>query len=115
MSQAEQEESEELEADCQESIEAALHSLGGDWLGVQVITMGVVKDETGLDPELSVVKQVLESGDTWPQELEQFRRVKASLSMSDGLVLYGDRIVIPASLRQQVLLLCIQATKELQV
>ena len=65
--------------------------------------MDEVRSGTDHDQELSGVRQVLVSGEPWPQELEQWRRAKASLSVVDGLVMYGDRIVIPGELRQQVL------------
>ena len=97
---AEERESADLEANCMEVAESALSLMGGDWMGVQVLTIPGVRKETGQDQELSEVRRVVENGAPWPQELEAWRRVKASLSVVDGVVLYEDRIVVPAGMCQ---------------
>lgn len=59
------------------------------------------------DEELQKVIQLIRN--TWPPKTSQFpsmhgyHSVRAYLSETDGLVLYQDRLVIPAALRSEVL------------
>ena len=98
MTTEEVEDSQSLEGDCRESCLGALGSLGGDVLAVRVLTLEEVTRETDMDEELVRVKAALETGE-WPQGLETYRRMKASLSVLEGAVVFGDRLVIPGGLR----------------
>ena len=65
-------------------------------------------DKTGKDPTLSLLKEVVFGG--WPQRREEclqslhdYWNFREELTIEDGLVLKGDRIVIPPTLRPEVL------------
>ena len=77
---------------------------------------GVVMKETAKDPVLSTVMRY--SRDGWPQgpsngttnsedshiqTMQLFKTLKDSLSVTNGCLFYGSRLVIPASLQPQVL------------
>lgn len=64
--------------------------------------------ETSKDPALSVVLRYLHTD--WPQQLrdvpdvvQPYYSVKATLSENNGIVTFGDRIVVPAALRKDML------------
>lgn len=68
-----------------------------------------VKMATDSDPELQAVLDYTLSG--WPEYindvpvyLRKYYEIRAHLSVSDRLLLYDDRIYIPRSLQQEVLL-----------
>ena len=67
----------------------------------------VMKNETSKDPVLSRVLRFVREG--WPYKFDaddpaaKFRKLSDSLSSCHGCLLYGSRLVIPSSLRQQVL------------
>ena len=67
--------------------------------GVQVLTMGRLRNETDKDEELAKVRELVGSGAEWPQELDHWRRSRRSLGVVDGVVVYGDRVVVPRGLR----------------
>ena len=102
VSEEEARESQALDEDAVEGCQEALESLRGEVLAVRVLTLKEVVKATDMDEELSAVRQAVETGE-WPQGLEGYRRVKSSLSVLEGAVLYGDRLVIPPGLRQEVL------------
>ena len=67
-----------------------------------------IRDETGKDPTLSLLKEVVFG--RWPQKREECPQslyddwnFREELTIEDGLVLKGDRIVIPPTLRPEVL------------
>lgn len=67
-----------------------------------------IKQETSADYELQVVSGLVAQG--WPAHVSSvpiqakaYHQWGNSLSVSKGLVLYGDRIVIPHSMRQDVI------------
>lgn len=70
-------------------------------------TMNKYKLATDSDEELEVVRRYIEKG--WPQcrktcgkRALAFWNVKTELSVMDGLVFYGNRLVIPTALRAEV-------------
>lgn len=64
-----------------------------------------IRDATGRDPTLSSVSQALSTG-TWrrdadlPPSAHSFRSMMEELSVHDGVLLRGDRIVIPQELQR---------------
>ena len=67
-----------------------------------------IKDETHHDSTLNMLKDIVFRG--WPnlrkqcpQELWDYWNFRCDLVIEDGLVLKGDRIVIPQSLKKEVL------------
>ena len=70
---------------------------------------GVLPRESNKDPTISNVMRYTREG--WSQKgglqedttLEIFQKLAVSLSTAHGYLLYGSRVVIPSSLRPQVL------------
>ena len=67
-----------------------------------------IRDETTRDPRLSLLREVIFEG--WPQEREQCPKViheywnfREELTIEDGLLLKGERILIPPPLRAEML------------
>ena len=72
-------------------------------------TTAKLRDETGKDHELQQVKSYIYKG--WPgnakcltPNITPYFHIRDELTTQDGLVFRGDRIVIPRSLRKQMLL-----------
>ena len=74
---------------------------------LQPLSSRDVRRETSRDPVLSVVAQYLHMG--WPDKLSMSREVqdyenkKTQLSLNNGCILWGGRVIIPSSLRKTVL------------
>ena len=72
------------------------------------IDLTAVKSSAAQDPTMNLLKNTIFNG--WPpyrkqcpQELWEFWNFRCDLTLEDGLVLKGNRIVIPSSTRDQVL------------
>ena len=72
------------------------------------IDLTAVKSSTMQDPTMNLLKHTIYNG--WPpyrkqcpQELWEFWSFRCDLTLEDGLVLKGSRIVVPTSMRNQVL------------
>ena len=72
------------------------------------IDLTAVKSSTAQDPTMNLLKHTIYNG--WPpyrkqcpQELWEFWNFRCDLTLEDGLVLKGSRIVVPTSMRNQVL------------
>ena len=72
-----------------------------------VVTWPMVREATATDPTLSQLMRTLQDGmpkrQSLPADLRPFHRYSASLSCIDGVILLGQRIVVPISLRKAVL------------
>ena len=80
-----------------------------DSLQPQGITWNKVRVSTSSDENLQNLLNIIESGfpkkrDALPPPLREFHRFREHLSTVDGVIMYKDRIMIPRSLRQSVLL-----------
>ena len=95
-------ECEELQEECLETRAIALIMLQAELNGVRLLTLGGVNEAAARDEEVSGVAKAIETG-VWPQELWAYRQAELSLCVVDGVVLYGDRLVIPRSLHPEVL------------
>ncbi|KII71373.1 hypothetical protein RF11_14611 [Thelohanellus kitauei] len=64
-----------------------------------------IRQETMSDPDLKEIREYIING--WPDRvisrLRPFQQMQNNLSIENGLVLYGDRIVIPESLRKCIM------------
>ena len=67
-----------------------------------------IKEECSKDPEQNILKEVIHSG--WPEQRKQcqhelwdYWNYRCDLVLEDGLILKGNRIVIPGSLRSEIL------------
>ena len=72
------------------------------------IDLTAIKTSTAQDPTMNLLKNTIYNG--WspyrkqcPQELWEFWNFRCDLTLEDGLVLKGSRIIVPASMRNQVL------------
>ena len=77
------------------------------------VTAEDVRFETSRDPLLSLVVSRLKNGwkeeDSTSPELAPFHRRQLEMSLSDGVVLWGSRVVIPKKLRRAVLMMLHEA------
>ena len=85
-----------------------LHSNREDSIGVQSITWNDIRVATDSDNSMVKLVQLIENGfpeakDGLPVELRPYYQYKNNLTSFDGVALYNDRIIIPPSLRDNVL------------
>ena len=76
--------------------------------GVRAITWELLKEETAKSHVCRQLIQLIGSGlparkEDWPQGLMEYHRYKNQLLEIDGVVVCGERPLVPASLRPQVL------------
>ena len=74
--------------------------------GVTAITFDMVREEVAKDEDMSALVIAIESmveGEKLPDRLAQYDRYRDSLSVVDGVPMYGRRVIVPLSLRQSVL------------
>ena len=66
----------------------------------KAVTRNQVKDATDEDPALQALKKCINQGwiDTNDARAQQYRQVFHELTIVEGIVLRGDRIVVPAKL-----------------
>ena len=79
-----------------------------DSLQPQVVTWNKVRVATSSDENLQNLLAIIESGfpekcEELPPPLREFHRFREHLSTVDGVIMYKDRIIIPPSLRHNVL------------
>ena len=77
-------------------------------LQAQAVTWELVKQKSSEDTQLQSLLQLMQSGlpedsSQWPPELRSFFPAKAHLSAQAPVILYKERVIIPASLRSEVL------------
>lgn len=76
-------------------------------LSDECITLENVKDKAELDTSYQQVIEFCKQGWPWKKELSGFARdyfnVRNELSVINGVLMKGDRLVIPSGLRDQVL------------
>ncbi len=88
---------------CEEQVHATL-----DRIIPHVTTRSKFADATAADPTLRLVRELLVRG--WPEHKSQcpvaakpFWSVRHNLADADGLLLHGERLVVPISLRHEVM------------
>ena len=79
-----------------------------DALSVQSVTLDRVRTMSASDPDMLELADLIENGmpDSrlkMPASLKDFFQFRDELSTIDGVILYRDRIVVPKSLREEVL------------
>ena len=77
-----------------------------DTLQNSPITVSTVQKWTDRDPILSRVRDIVLKGwvgDTTDPELQPYHRKQLKLSVQDGLVLWGSRVVVPSAGRESML------------
>ena len=75
---------------------------------VKAVTLERVKEETGKDPVLKQLGDLLKTGlpedkAGWPKDLLPFFASRRGLGICDGAVTFKERVVIPTSLQEEVL------------
>lgn len=68
------------------------------------VSLDEIANLTQKDDELTWLKEALLSG-TWKDQLRKYLPFKDELMVVNGIVLRGDRIIVPASLRKRILAL----------
>ena len=71
----------------------------------KAVTKEQVKESTDEDPALQALKRCIHQGwiDTKVTSIQEYKHVFHELTTVDGIVLRGDRIVVPAKLRQKMI------------
>ena len=74
----------------------------------KAVTWDRVKEETGIDRDMQELVQVITAGfhnglDELPRPVAQFWRHRETLNVVDGVVMLGERVVIPPRLRKEIL------------
>ncbi len=89
-------------------IEAVVQQLTFDILSLLPVTASTIRQATSRDPALSNVMQLCLYG--WPKQLSQhnknlqpFHTRKEELTVVQGVLQWGIRVVIPTTLQQRVL------------
>ena len=75
---------------------------------ISSVTWNDTRHATNSDPMMSRLMEIIENGFTENRsdlhpDLKQYYQFRESLSTFDGVILYGDRVLIPPSLRDNVL------------
>ena len=68
----------------------------------KAMTQDEVRFETPRDPQFQKVMQAVQSGQ-WRGDISDFTRFKDEISVHDGLVLRGHRLILPQSLQNQAI------------
>ena len=74
--------------------------------GLKAVTFNRVKEATDKDPELVQLREALLQTDyrfTLPEGLQKYNRYRDRLSVLDNTVMYDSRVVVPETLRKEVL------------
>ena len=66
------------------------------------MTQDEVRSETQRDPQLQKVRQAVQTVQ-WRGDISDFTRFKDEISVHDGLVLRGHRLILPQSLQNQAI------------
>ena len=71
------------------------------------VTLQEIKDATATDETLQNLARVITT-QKWHevgQDVGQYQQIKQELSVSNGVILRGTRIIVPGRLRQRVIML----------
>jgi len=66
----------------------------------KAMTLVEVRNETKMDPELQQLITAIQT-DIWPDELKPYAKMKHEFAVCSGIILRGNRIVMPTSLQQK--------------
>ena len=88
-----------LECDMVERMEVSLAQSSGP----QVITWDNMRMELEKDVIYSKLVAALENTDMWPKEAEAFAKYREELLVTDGMVIFRRRCVVPKALRHRTL------------
>ena len=71
---------------------------------LQAVTLSEIKSETSKDATLSnLLAEITNRKWSHDQQLKEYRGIKEELSVYEGVILRGNRIVVPQSLRKRIL------------
>ena len=78
-----------------------------DYLAISELQLSDIKQQTAKDPTLQTLKNVILRG--WPEnsssvakEVSEYFNVRDELAVQDGIIIKGQRCVIPKTSRQKV-------------
>ena len=74
--------------------------------GLHAVSIQKVREETDKDGQLAILRDFIASDDgvgSIPDGLEMYNRYRDRLSVLEGCLMYGRRVVVPVSLRKDVL------------
>merc|ERR1712082_103466 len=92
----------ELAGSGEDEANAEVCQIGAE--GLRAVTFERVKEATDVDEELLELRDAILKGEEVDKErLGQYNRYMEDLTVLDGVIFNGNRIVIPRSLRQEVL------------
>ena len=88
--------------------ELIVAGIGMDMDRFFAVTWDVIKSVSEKDPSICLLAKLVMDGfpskkSDMPQEISEFWDYRNSLNVSDSVVLYNDRIIVPLSLRERVL------------
>ena len=68
------------------------------------IPLKVIKEHTSIDPSLTAVRKAVESGDWTDKKVKPFLHIRDEIAVdnTNGVILRGTRIVIPADLQSRI-------------
>lgn len=69
---------------------------------IDAISEDELRDKSVMDAEFEKIREALKSG-KWSSELKRYETVQSELTVIGGILLRGHKIVVPKSLRQQLL------------
>ncbi len=91
----------------EEPMDATINFIASQQLDVLPVTASTIRNATARDPVLSKVQQLILYG--WPSELQQQHKVlqpffirRQELSIIQGVIMWGIRVVVPSSLQQKI-------------
>ena len=71
-------------------------------LDLQAVTFSDIRSETSKDVTQSKLLIQIQSG-KWSNDLKPYDKVKEELSVFEGVILRGNRIIVPQLLQKQIL------------
>jgi len=80
-----------------------LESITSDLTSTLSISWDEIVKATDQDPELSVLREHLQNGRPCPSESIKYSSVWEQMFISEGALIFNDRVVVPSTLRQRAL------------
>ena len=78
------------------------------------VSLEDIKGETELDPVLQKIISVIQSGKLREflkdLDLKQYKLIATERSINDGVILFGNKVVVPESVQQQIIKLSHEGT-----
>jgi len=97
-----------MDEDEPESLDPATIALTSALRQIQAVSVERVEHETARDPSLQSLMKVIQNGfppskQLCPDNVKEYYRYREELSVADGIILFKNRVLIPQSLRAEIL------------